>query len=655
MENPDNAWNDIIGNGGSKKNDTIDSVIDAFNSVISTNSDAILGSGWNTSNKKNVELKTKGSEVASKSSWGGSFSTTSNQDESENSWNSWGNGSSSWDNNNNNSGGWGNDDNQNYPTNNINSGYTDDRRNYQDVNKTNSYTDNNNRYYESTDANQVNNDDMHMNNNNNFSKTHKEYDNQTHGQQQHSNYEAQESPSPSESETSTDQNSETISPDDIKMKLSAWHSLADPNTKERGDGLGGGQLHRRGKNYIPVDERTVLAIQQKGGGHRRPSRGVSGKPIPKTKVFTKPPIKSAMATKPINNVPTQKPPATQKILNATVPVKVAAPQNQKQNTQPTPPNRAQQQTQQTSKKPSPPPSQSSQRQPLRDVVPQPSRDTSRDVSQPSRDVSQPSRDTSRPLRNPSPSSRPQRSQQLQQPQLSQQTQQPQKQNSWSPQLVNTPFWESSSPPPSPPPIQHPSPRQYANEAISNKSQPIRHQSPARSPRPAKPVQDYTLPYIPPEFDSTPYRKQPSPSPVRDKPHIYNDPDWKGNKYYEQGNNVENQRNEYYDDYDENGFEGQQNKSGHISRYNEPEKEQASRVDRYDRGELLLTINVELSEGKTQAIEVHVHDDPMDLAKDFCDLWKVTNPVLICLRCFKEYSGSSMYFCCELDKYINKYK
>jgi len=417
------------------------------------------------------------------------------------------------------------------------------------------------------------------------------------------------------------------------MKLSAWHNLADPNAKERQDGLGGGQLHRRGRNFIPVDEATVLAIQQKGnGGHRRPSRKFLEKSIPRNKVITKPPIKPVVSSKPIST--SQKPPTTQKI---SVPVKVAAPQNQKQNTQPTPPNRTQQKTQQTSQKPSPPPSQSSQRQPLRDV-PQSSRDTSqpsRDVSQPSRDVpqtsrdiSQPSRDTSRPLRDSSPPSRPQRSQ----PQLSQQSQQPQKQNSWSPKLVNTPFWESS-PPASPPPIQ----KQHANETISNKSQSIRHQSPAHSPRPVKPVQDYTLPYIPPEFDSTPYRKQPSPSPVRDKPPMYNkytEPDWKDNKDFEQDNNAENQRNKYYDDYDESNFEGQENKSGHILGYNEPEKEQPSRVDRYDRGQLLLTINVELSEGKTQAIEVHVNDDPMDLAKDFCDLWKVTNlvvmPALECL-------------------------
>ncbi|GET03972.1 hypothetical protein GLOIN_2v1561445 [Rhizophagus clarus] len=601
MDNSDNGWNDIIGTGAPKMNDTIDSVIDAFNSVISTNSDAILGSGWNISDKKNIGHKTKGSEVSSKSSWGETYGATNSQDESGNSWNSWGNGSSSRGNNNNNnsssSSGWGNEDNQNYPTNNNNSVYTDDRRSYQDVNNvtdigTNSYTDNNDRYNESTN----------------------EYENQSHGwsqpsqqqQQHHSYYEPQESSTPPESETSTDQNSETVSQDDdIKARLSAWHSLADPNVKERDDGIGGGQLHRRGRNYIPVEESVVLSIQQKGGGYKRPIKKglekpiLKGKPIPVTKTTTK----SVAPPKQINTS-SQNPPPVKKVPE----VKTAAPQNQKQSTQPAPPNRTQPQTQ-TLKKPSPPPSQSSQRQPLRDVP-------------------QPSWNNSQGLRDSSPSPRPQRSQQLQQPQLSQQPQQPQNQNSWSPQLVNTPFWESSSPPSSPPPIQHPSPKQYVNETISNKHQPIRHQSPARSPRPAKPVQECTLPYIPPEFDSTPYRNQPSPLPVRDKSHIYNEQDWKDNKYYEQDNNVENQRNKYYNDYDDSDVERQENKSGQILENNEPEKEQASRVDRHDRGQLLLTINVELSEGKTQAIEVHVNDDPMDLAKDFCDLWKVTNPVVM---------------------------
>ncbi|CAJ0899254.1 8610_t:CDS:2 [Entrophospora sp. SA101] len=52
-----------------------------------------------------------------------------------------------------------------------------------------------------------------------------------------------------------------------------------------------------------------------------------------------------------------------------------------------------------------------------------------------------------------------------------------------------------------------------------------------------------------------------------------------------------------------------------------------RVDKHDRGQILLTINVEFEDGHTQAICVHVNDEPADLAKDFCDLWGVTNPVV----------------------------
>ncbi|CAH1765480.1 15384_t:CDS:2, partial [Entrophospora sp. SA101] len=43
----------------------------------------------------------------------------------------------------------------------------------------------------------------------------------------------------------------------------SWHSFANPNIKERDDGLGSGQLHRHGRNYIPVDEETLFEIQNK--------------------------------------------------------------------------------------------------------------------------------------------------------------------------------------------------------------------------------------------------------------------------------------------------------------------------------------------------------------------------------------------------------
>ncbi|CAJ0766727.1 5500_t:CDS:2, partial [Entrophospora sp. SA101] len=53
-----------------------------------------------------------------------------------------------------------------------------------------------------------------------------------------------------------------------------------------------------------------------------------------------------------------------------------------------------------------------------------------------------------------------------------------------------------------------------------------------------------------------------------------------------------------------------------------------RVDKHERGERLLTINVELEKDCSQTIYVHVNDDPADLARDFCDLWKITNPEVV---------------------------
>ncbi|RIA87902.1 hypothetical protein C1645_776225, partial [Glomus cerebriforme] len=440
-------------------------------------------------------------------------------------------------------------------------------------------------------------------------------------QQQQNTYYRPESPSLSESDTSTDQNSETINPDDIKLRLSAWHSLAEPNAKERDDGIGGGQLHRRGKNYIPVDEATVLAIQQKGG-YKKGKRGFE-KPIPKRNIPNqvgkfpiKPPQKPATPPKQdvSHKLPVVTAPKTAPIKTATV-----AP-NQRQNMQPTPPNRTQNQTQPALKKPSTPPSQSSQHQP--------SQDAPRDPSQPSRD---PPRDPPQPIRNTPPPSResppPPRSRRPQQPQQPQQSQKQQPQHSWTSQLVTEPFWEmpaTSSPPPSPPSTvqnqnQYPSSKQHVNEVISNQSQPSRYQSPSPSPRPTKPVQDYNLPYIPPEFDSTPYRNQPSPSPVSNRYNESVSNAWEDNKVYEQNNNnIEDQRSEYDEESDVESYD---------DRHKEPERNRPPRVDRYDRGQLLLTINVELSEGKTQAIEVHVNDDPLDLANDFCAMWKVTNPVV----------------------------
>ncbi|CAG8669618.1 6539_t:CDS:2, partial [Ambispora gerdemannii] len=49
----------------------------------------------------------------------------------------------------------------------------------------------------------------------------------------------------------------------VDVRISAWHTLAAPDAKTK-DGLGTGQLHRKGKNYRPVSEAEVLRIQKKG-------------------------------------------------------------------------------------------------------------------------------------------------------------------------------------------------------------------------------------------------------------------------------------------------------------------------------------------------------------------------------------------------------
>ncbi|CAG8437096.1 2389_t:CDS:2 [Funneliformis caledonium] len=543
-----------------KQQTQIDEVIDVFKNLVANNSGAILASSWpstpengenqsndsrrNQGNNRNQSpvdtkgttdgYKNKGGEENSRTHWGDTGSSTSNQD--GNAWNKK-KEEASWNNS------WNDTD---YSTNNtryqnpaINS-YTVNGGGYPDLNngivaegsnnKTDTYA-NINSHQNSWDNNQG-------------------YNDQFGG-----------CPSTSESHTETDQNSEE---DTIKLKLSAWHNLG-ANSKDREDGLGGGQLHRQGRNFIPVDEATVLAIQQKGKSYKKP-RSRSEKfttPKPKnlpTKQEEKPHImqpqkSSAQSFLPNNpyipktNV-SQKPPVTQKTPETMVPAKAPVLQNQRQNTQSTPNNQLQQKTSQTP-----------------------------------------------------PSSKPQRS--------------------W--ELVNTPFWEiptKSSPPHTPHTVQNPSSSRNpsTNEVVTNQYQPVR-----------SPVQEFELPYIPPEFDSTPYRNKSSHLPtngnnesVRDDRENTID---EGN--YEPDNDFEHHQNDYEEESDVCTVD-------EFDRYQESKnKKVISSMSRFiDRGHLLLTINVELSEDTTQAIEVHVNDDPSDLASEFCDLWKVTNPVvepaLVCL-------------------------
>lgn len=64
---------------------------------------------------------------------------------------------------------------------------------------------------------------------------------------------------------------QTITPEgttNVEVSLSGWQSLVDPNIKVKAGGVGSGQLHRRGGNFIPVDEQSII--------DRR-----LGKPVPK--------------------------------------------------------------------------------------------------------------------------------------------------------------------------------------------------------------------------------------------------------------------------------------------------------------------------------------------------------------------------------------
>lgn len=57
---------------------------------------------------------------------------------------------------------------------------------------------------------------------------------------------------------------------DGTVDVKGWHQIADPNAKLRADGVGAGNLHRKGKNFQPVDEQHILNQRL-------------GKPIPKSK------------------------------------------------------------------------------------------------------------------------------------------------------------------------------------------------------------------------------------------------------------------------------------------------------------------------------------------------------------------------------------
>ncbi|RCI00449.1 hypothetical protein CU097_006863 [Rhizopus azygosporus] len=48
-----------------------------------------------------------------------------------------------------------------------------------------------------------------------------------------------------------------------------WHTLADPDAKPGPKGIGSGNLHRRGKNYIPISEEQILAHRLHQGATKK--------------------------------------------------------------------------------------------------------------------------------------------------------------------------------------------------------------------------------------------------------------------------------------------------------------------------------------------------------------------------------------------------
>ncbi|CAG8631128.1 1595_t:CDS:1, partial [Dentiscutata heterogama] len=411
---------------------------------------------------------------------------------------------------------------------------------------------------------------------------------------------AQSHTSQSQTESDHDHQPVVLSTDSITLKINAWHSIADPNAVERDDGIGTGQLHRRGRNYKPVDEATVLAIQQKGKSSAKKPK----------KQFEDNSTFSSSNTKPI-----------QKSLSRTKPLPKPGPHKL--------PNNPFTTNTSTSPSSSTSPASSAPHKPY--SVKQEARTTVNQQQQ---------------QREKTPSPLPPPLQQ--QPQSTRTPSQAPGQERWnSPSLATTPFWEIT---------QNNISQSAAKSTHYQQSQSYRHPSPARSPRPSKYSQDF-LPYIPPEFDSTPYRKQSSPSPARgyspvrghsparshsndyiDEPPEYERESNDDQEDYEQNSDVDDENNVYYEE-DESFSEKEGYESASVLFDDEPISRplppplvptplSPKRLNLHDRGYHLLTINVELSESEPpQAIVVHVNDDPAVLAKEFCDKWKVTNDVV----------------------------
>ncbi|KAI8062317.1 uncharacterized protein B0P05DRAFT_556524 [Gilbertella persicaria] len=104
---------------------------------------------------------------------------------------------------------------------------------------------------------------------------------------------------------------QTISADgttNVNLTVSGWESLIDPNIKVKEGGIGSGQLHRKGRNFQPIDEQYIIdrrlgkpvpstSGKKKKGGKKGPKPPSSAPPTPKRRPppssSLKPPSSSA--------------------------------------------------------------------------------------------------------------------------------------------------------------------------------------------------------------------------------------------------------------------------------------------------------------------------------------------------------------------------
>lgn len=91
----------------------------------------------------------------------------------------------------------------------------------------------------------------------------------------------------------------------VNIPASSWESLIDPNFKVSGNGLGSGQLHRKGNNFIPLAEQMIVnqrlgkPLPKAVGGKKKKKKSKSGaKPPPPSKPAPRP-FKSSYIPPPV--------------------------------------------------------------------------------------------------------------------------------------------------------------------------------------------------------------------------------------------------------------------------------------------------------------------------------------------------------------------